>query len=589
MSLTPETRHEPSLAPGASVPDQAMAAHALAGSPPQAGAGAPRARPFSTAELAAARTAGSRLLDALAERVPDAAERLARIAATCGRPVLGHATLMARAPDFSAVGFETAVRHDCVALRDEAGGLVLVLANPFDNDLLDGLAARLIEPFELAIADRDDLSACLARHEDQVRRAAGLDEERQGTGGGGEIEDLSLQRITAGASPVVKLVNSTLYDALKQGASDIHLESQPGGLVIKYRIDGVLSRVGTVSAADLAEQAISRLKVMAELDIAERRVPQDGRFKAQAGGREIDFRVSIMPSIHGEDAVLRVLDKEHLSREMSGLSLEVLGFDAESRRVLRRLANEPYGMLLVTGPTGSGKTTTLYAVLGETNRGTDKVITIEDPVEYQLAGVLQIPVNEKKGLTFARGLRSILRHDPDRIMVGEIRDGETAEIAIQAALTGHLVYTTVHANNVFDVIGRFMHMGIDPYNLVAALNGVVAQRLVRINCPHCSEDVAPDPALVADSDLGDVSGFRFRAGHGCGHCRGSGYRGRRAVAEVLLLDDEVRELILARAPVRAVREAASRRGFRNLRAAVIEMVAAGETTLEELNRVTLHG
>ena len=422
-----------------------------------------------------------------------------------------------------------------------------------------------------------------------MRRAAGLDEERQGTGGGGEVEDLSLQRITAGASPVVKLVNSTLYDALKQGASDIHLESQPGGLVIKYRIDGVLSRVGTVSAADLAEQAISRLKVMAELDIAERRVPQDGRFKAQAGGREIDFRVSIMPSIHGEDAVLRVLDKEHLSREMSGLSLEVLGFDGESRRVLRRLANEPYGMLLVTGPTGSGKTTTLYAVLGETNRGTDKVITIEDPVEYQLAGVLQIPVNEKKGLTFARGLRSILRHDPDRIMVGEIRDGETAEIAIQAALTGHLVYTTVHANNVFDVIGRFMHMGIDPYNLVAALNGVVAQRLVRINCPHCSEDVAPDPALVADSDLGDVSGFRFRAGHGCGHCRGSGYRGRRAVAEVLLLDDEVRELILARAPVRAVREAASRRGFRNLRAAVIEMVAAGETTLEELNRVTLHG
>ncbi|HQV09651.1 MAG TPA: GspE/PulE family protein, partial [Thauera sp.] len=352
--------------------------------------------------------------------------------------------------------------------------------------------------------------------------------------GGGEVEDLSLQRITAGASPVVKLVNSTLYDALKQGASDIHLESQPGGLVIKYRIDGVLSRVGTVSAADLAEQAISRLKVMAELDIAERRVPQDGRFKAQAGGREIDFRVSIMPSIHGEDAVLRVLDKEHLSREMSGLSLEVLGFDAESRRVLRRLANEPYGMLLVTGPTGSGKTTTLYAVLGETNRGTDKVITIEDPVEYQLAGVLQIPVNEKKGLTFARGLRSILRHDPDRIMVGEIRDGETAEIAIQAALTGHLVYTTVHANNVFDVIGRFMHMGIDPYNLVAALNGVVAQRLVRINCPHCSEDVAPDPALVADSGLGDVSAFRFRAGHGCGHCRGSGYRGRRAVAEVLL-------------------------------------------------------
>jgi len=561
----------------------ASVAASLASLPPAA----PQARAFSAAELAAARGAGSRLLDALAEQVPEAGERLARIAATCGLPVLGHAALMGRPPDFAAVDFETAVRQECVALRDEAGGLVLVVANPFDDDLLDGLAARLIEPFELAIADRDDLAACLARHEDQVRRAAGLDEERQGPGGGGEVEDLSLQRITAGASPVVKLVNSTLYDALKQGASDIHLESQPGGLVIKYRIDGVLSRVGTVSAADLAEQAISRLKVMAELDIAERRVPQDGRFKAQAGGREIDFRVSIMPSIHGEDAVLRVLDKEHLSREMSGLTLEVLGFDAHSRSALRRLAAQPYGMLLVTGPTGSGKTTTLYAVLGESNRGTDKVITIEDPVEYQLAGVLQIPVNEKKGLTFARGLRSILRHDPDRIMVGEIRDGETAEIAIQAALTGHLVYTTVHANNVFDVIGRFMHMGIDPYNLVAALNGVVAQRLVRINCPHCSEDVVPDATLVAESGLGDVSAFRFRAGHGCGQCRGSGYRGRHAVAEVLLLDDEVGELILARAPARAVREAAARRGFRDLRAAVVDLVAAGETTLEELNRVTL--
>ncbi len=571
MSLPPE------CAGGASV------TASLVSAPPCA----PQARAFSAAELAVARGAGSRQLDALAEQVPDAGERLARIAATCGLPVLGHAALMGGAPDFAALDFETAVRCECVGLRDEAGGLVLVVANPFDDDLLDGLAARLIEPFELVIADRDDLSACLARHEDQVRRAAGLDEERQGQGGGGEVEDLSLQRITAGASPVVKLVNSTLYDALKQGASDIHLESQPGGLVIKYRIDGVLSRVGAVSTPDLAEQAISRLKVMAELDIAERRVPQDGRFKVQAGGREIDFRVSIMPSIHGEDAVLRVLDKEHLSREMSGLTLEVLGFDAHSRRALRRLAEQPYGMLLVTGPTGSGKTTTLYAVLGETSRGADKVITIEDPVEYQLSGVLQIPVNEKKGLTFARGLRSILRHDPDRIMVGEIRDGETAEIAIQAALTGHLVYTTVHANNVFDVIGRFMHMGIDPYNLVAALNGVVAQRLVRINCPHCSEDQRPDAALVAESALGDVSAFRFRAGHGCGQCRGSGYRGRRAVAEVLLLDDEVGELILARAPVRAVRESAARRGFRDLRAAVVDLVAAGETTLEELNRVTL--
>lgn len=561
---------------------------AAAGLPPASSA-VPAVQPFSAQELADALAAGGRLLDVLAMRVPDAGERLARLAATCSFPVVGHARLMALAPDFAALGFEAGVSHDCVALRDEQGGLCIVLANPFDQDLLDGLGARLREPFSLALADRDDLAACLARHEDEVRRAAGLDDGRETAGANVDVEDLSLQRITAGASPVVKLVNSTLYDALKQGASDIHLESVPGALVIKYRIDGVLSRVGTVSTPDLAEQAISRIKVMAELDIAERRVPQDGRFKAQTGGREIDFRVSIMPSIHGEDAVLRVLDKEHLSREMSGLTLEALGFDAASRKVLRRLANEPYGMLLVTGPTGSGKTTTLYAVLGETNSGFDKVVTIEDPVEYQLAGVLQIPVNEKKGLTFARGLRSILRHDPDRIMVGEIRDGETAEIAIQAALTGHLVYTTVHANNVFDVIGRFMHMGIDPYNLVAALNGVVAQRLVRINCPHCSEPVVPDPVVVAESGLGDLARFNFRAGHGCGHCRGSGCRGRRAVAEVLLLDDEVRELILARAPVRAVREAAARRGFRGLREAVIDLVAAGETTLQELNRVTIHG
>ncbi|MDY0013007.1 MAG: GspE/PulE family protein [Rhodocyclaceae bacterium] len=543
---------------------------------------------FTPAELAEAR-AGGRFLEGLARLEPDAGQRLARLAATCGLPSQGHARLMALAPDFVAIPFETALARECVALRDEAGALLVVLANPFDGDLLDGLGPRLAEPFGLGLADRDDLSALLARHEDQVRRAAGLSEQG-GAGGIAEgVEDLSLKRISADASPVVKLVNSTLYDALKQGASDIHLECVPGGLAIKYRVDGVLTRVGGVQGAELAEQAISRIKVMAELDIAERRVPQDGRFKAAAGGREIDFRVSIMPSIHGEDAVLRILDKEHLSREMSGLTLETLGFDGPVRQTLRLLAAEPYGMLLVTGPTGSGKTTTLYATLAESNKGVDKIVTIEDPVEYQLQGVLQIPVNEKKGLTFARGLRSILRHDPDKIMVGEIRDPETAEIAVQAALTGHLVFTTVHANNVFDVIGRFMHMGIDPYNLVAALNGVVAQRLVRINCPQCSQPVIPDPEVLALSALGDTGAYAFRAGHGCGHCRGSGYRGRKAVAEVLLLDDELRELIVARAPIRAVKDAARGKGFTSLRQAAAALVAAGHTTLEELNRVTLLG
>ncbi|QDF97450.1 general secretion pathway protein GspE [Azoarcus sp. DD4] len=549
----------------------------------------PQALPFSAAELERAGAMGGRLLDRLVEVVADPAERLARLSATCGLPAVGHARLMGLPPDFDTIGFETALQRECVALRDEAGRLLLVLADPFDADLLDGLGARLAEGFELALGDRDDIAGYLARHEDEVRRAAGLQLGDDEAHAGETVEDLSLRRISADASPVVKLVNSTLYDALKQGASDIHLEAVPGGLVIKYRVDGVLSRVGGASGAELAEQAISRIKVMAELDIAERRVPQDGRFKAQTAGREIDFRVSIMPSIHGEDAVLRVLDKEHLTEEMSGLTLESLGFAADTRAVLRRLAGEPYGMLLVTGPTGSGKTTTLYATLGETNHGLDKIITIEDPVEYQLPGVLQIPVNEKKGLTFARGLRSILRHDPDKIMVGEIRDGETAEIAVQAALTGHLVFTTVHANNVFDVIGRFMHMGIDPYNLVAALNGVVAQRLVRINCPHCADDVAPDAAAIAASELPDSVVFRFRAGHGCGHCRGSGYRGRRAVAEVLLLDDEIRELILSRAPIRSLKDAARRRGFRSLREVVIDMVASGDTSLQELNRVTLLG
>jgi len=547
------------------------------------------AMPFSREELVAALAAAPRLIDGLAHVVEDADLRLARLAATCGWEIIGHSRLMTLVPDFSLINFESALRRECVALRAESGGLLIVTADPFDSDLIDGLGGRLDTPFELALAGRDDISAFLSRHEDEVRRAAGLDLAHGEEQGGDEVEDLSLRRISSDASPVVKLVNSTLYDALKQGASDIHLEAVPAGLVIKYRIDGVLSRVGGATGGELAEQAISRIKVMAELDIAERRVPQDGRFKAQAGGREIDFRVSIMPSIHGEDAVLRILDKDHLTEEMSGLSLESLGFAEHTRAVLRRLACEPYGMLLVTGPTGSGKTTTLYATLAETNRGVDKIITIEDPVEYQLPGVLQIPVNEKKGLTFARGLRSVLRHDPDKIMVGEIRDGETAEIALQAALTGHLVFTTVHANNVFDVIGRFMHMGIDPYNLVAALNGVVAQRLVRINCSQCSEDIIPDASLIADSQLHSCTGFRFRAGHGCGHCRGSGYRGRKAVAEVLLLDDEMRELILARASVRTLKEAARRRGFRSLREGVTELVAAGQTTLQELNRVTLVG
>ena len=402
------------------------------------------------------------------------------------------------------------------------------------------------------------------------------------------IEDISLRSISEDTSPIVKFVRSTLYDALKAGASDVHLETDQNGLKVKYRIDGVLSHVGGIQGLAQAEQVISRVKVMSDLDIAERRIPQDGRFKVMALGREIDLRVSIMPSVLGEDAVLRVLDRQALSEEAQGLSLEILGFAPDIMARFRLLAEEPYGMLLVTGPTGSGKTTTLYGIISEINHGTDKIITIEDPVEYQLPGVLQIPVNEKKGLTFAKGLRSILRHDPDKIMVGEIRDNETAQIAVQSALTGHLVLTTVHANNVFDVIGRFTNMGVDPYNFVSAMNGILAQRLVRVNCPHCLTEDKPDAALVEKSGLNSeqISDFRFKKGQGCGQCHGLGFKGRKAIAELLCFNDEIRELIVTRQPVRKIKEAAYANGTRTMREAALLLVKNGETTLEEINRVT---
>jgi general secretion pathway protein E len=412
-----------------------------------------------------------------------------------------------------------------------------------------------------------------------------------GAHGGRTAAVLSFVSLSEAVSPAVKLVNSTLYDALKAGASDIHLESTAQGLAVKYRIDGVLNYATSANGIEVTQQVISCLKVLAELDIAERRVPQDGSFRVEAGGREIDLRLSIMPSIHGEDAVIRILDKRAMIEAYGSLTLEALGFDAPSLVSLRALAGEPYGMLLVTGPTGSGKTTTLYAALTEIHNGRDKIITIEDPVEYQLPGILQIPVNEKKGLSFARGLRSILRHDPDKIMVGEIRDRETAEIAVQSALTGHLVLTTVHANNVFDVFGRFNHMGIDPYAFVSALNGIWAQRLVRLNCIRCAIPYTPDESDLARVHLSraDVADFRFMHGKGCGDCRGTGFRKRRAIAEILILNDEVRELIIEKQSIRHIKEAARRTGTRSLREAALDLVTTGETTLEEIKRVTLHG
>ena len=395
-----------------------------------------------------------------------APEFAARLATSFGYPLASIDDLYRWEPAFDLLPFSEALKTQAVLFRDEAGALRLVVGDPFDAARLAWAEERVAAEFEPCLAHHADLAAFLSRHEEGASAMASVLPEAGGAARlDAGVEDLSFKAITEDASPVVRLVRSTLYDALKTGATDIHLETDAAGLTIKYRIDGVLNTVGTLAGLELAEQVISRVKVMAELDIAERRVPQDGRFKVSARGREIDVRVSIMPSIFGEDAVLRILDKQALADEVRGLTLDSLGFDEADRTLVRRLASEPYGMLLVTGPTGSGKTTTLYATITEINHGRDKIVTIEDPVEYQLPGVLQIPVNEKKGLTFARGLRSILRHDPDRIMVGEIRDAETAQIAIQAALTGHLVFTTVHANNVFDVIGRFTAHGSRPVQL----------------------------------------------------------------------------------------------------------------------------
>ena len=464
-------------------------------------------------------------------------------------------------PDFDLLGLPDCRRLAAlVVARGDAK--VLLFVDPTDESLQRWADARGIAAAARELVLESELLSVLSRLEAAASALPGILDHgfAEGPRRSG-VEEISLARIDETASPVIRLINSTLFDAMGAGASDIHLEAAASGLVVRYRIDGVLTEAGRVPGAELNEKAISRVKVMAELDITERRTPQDGRFKARIRDRDIDFRVSIMPSIFGEDAVIRILDKEHLSDQLAGLTLDHLGFDAGPMAVIRQLAREPHGMLLVTGPTGSGKTTTLYAAISEINDGASKIITIEDPVEYQVPGVLQIPVNERKGLSFARGLRSILRHDPDKIMVGEIRDPETAQIAVQAALTGHLVFSTVHANNVFDVLGRFEHMEVDPYSLVSALNGIVAQRLVRVFCTHC-------------------------AGRGCSECRGTGFKGRRAIGECLVLDDELREMIAARAPIRSIKDAARQRGTRLLRESAEDMVRQGLTRQDEIDRIT---
>jgi general secretion pathway protein E len=543
-----------------------------------------------TAARAQAQRGGRRLIECLVENStlpPD--EFTAELGAVMRYPVLKMDALHGLRPAFDLLPFTEALQRECILFHGEGGNLIIVFADPFNAALRAWAQERLRQPLAWHLVHHADLAAYLASHEETMRAFDTVSAAAPPPGTtAAAIEDLSIRTISEDTSPVVKLVNSTLYDALKSGASDIHLEATASALVIKYRVDGVLTSVGSAAGVETAEQVISRIKVMSDLDISERRVPQDGRFKVSMRGREVDFRVSVMPSIYGEDAVLRILDKQNLADQVKGLRLEKLGFEGTTLALLKRLSSEPYGMVLVTGPTGSGKTTTLYAAVTEINSGRDKIITIEDPVEYQLPGVLQIPVNEKKGLTFARGLRSVLRHDPDKILVGEIRDPETAQIAIQAALTGHLVFTTVHANNVFDVLGRFTHMGVDPYSFVSALNGVMAQRLVRLNCAGCAEPVRPDEELMRASGLhlDAAADFNFRAGRGCGQCRGSGYRGRSAIAEILVLNDELREMIASREPIRRIKEAAQGNGTRFLREAALDLVRRGATSLEEINRVT---
>ncbi|WP_250533344.1 GspE/PulE family protein [Caballeronia sp. AZ10_KS36] len=496
-------------------------------------------------------------------------------------------------PRFDLLSFGDAASRKCLLAADSSrteAKLWLLLADPFDPLLRAWAMNRVKKPFAFGICVPSELMAFLALHESAHQALMQINVEGQSAAIADAGVEITLATLAADSHPVIRLVNSSLYDALKARASDIHIESTATGLVIKYRIDGVLQETASANGIDTAEQVLSRLKVMADLDIGERRIPQDGRFKAIISQREIDFRVSIMPSIHGEDAVLRVLDKQRGEATTSALRLDSIGHEPEIVHAIRKIAHEPYGLLLVTGPTGSGKSTTLYATLTEINTGDEKIITIEDPVEYELAGVLQIPINDKKGLTFARGLRSILRHDPDKILVGEIRDGETANIAVQAALTGHLVLTSVHANNVFSVLDRFLHMGVDMHSFVDALLGAVAQRLMRKNCPHCvRDDDPPDDAMLRASALSreQVANWRFRRGAGCEMCRRTGYLGRQPIAEVLRLNDAIKQCFVERRPIMELKQLAYDSGFVPIRQIALRAVADGRTTLAEVNRVTI--
>jgi type IV pilus assembly protein PilB len=497
---------------------------------------------------------------------------------------------------FKKVPVDLMFRYNFIPLEETRDGrLAIAIADPSQLMMIDEISLLLGKRIVTKVSTLKQISDILKKTEQSQRvleeasEGFALDVIREDEQTGEET--ISIDKLTTQSgdhSPIIRLVDTTIFTALQRRASDIHIETRDDSVAIKFRIDGVLSQAMPPIGKEHHSTIISRIKVMSELDISERRVPQDGRFRVRYNGRAIDFRVSIMPSIHGEDAVLRVLDKESMSEKFRTLTLDVVGFDPEDLRKFRRYIKEPYGMVLVTGPTGSGKTTTLYAAVNEIKTDEDKIITIEDPVEYQLRGITQIPVNEKKGLTFARGLRSILRHDPDKIMVGEIRDMETAQIAINSALTGHLVFTTVHANNVVDVIGRFLNMGVEPYNFVSALNCILAQRLVRLICESCRTVVhyAPEVLEASGLDPQQWSQVALYEGQGCIECSGTGFRGRSAIHELLDLSDRIREMILAKKPTSEIRRAAREEGMRFLRESALDKVRLGLTTLKEINKVT---
>jgi type IV pilus assembly protein PilB len=495
---------------------------------------------------------------------------------------------------FRSIPAELMFRFNFVPMEAQGGSLVIAVADPSQVLLSDELPLLLGKKLILKVATPTQIGDLLKRTEqsqrvlDQATEAFTLTVVEDDEDSDSNLSADSVTQQDSAVSPVVRLVDTVIFTALERRASDIHIEARDVEVAVKYRIDGVLVHAMAPISKNWLSTIISRIKVMSELDIAERRVPQDGRFRVRYKGRFVDFRVSIMPSSHGEDAVLRVLDKETLSEKFQNLSLDVVGFSGDEMRKFRRYIREPYGMVLVTGPTGSGKTTTLYAAINEIKSDEDKIITIEDPVEYQVRGITQIPVNEKKGLTFARGLRSILRHDPDKIMVGEIRDNETAQIAIQSALTGHLVFTTVHANNVTDVIGRFINMGVEPYNFVSALNCILAQRLVRVVCVHCKKAVRYSPEVLRASGLNpdEWASVKFVEGAGCLECSGTGFRGRSAISELLDLSDRIREMIISRRPTSEIKRAAGEEGMLFLRDSALSKVREGITTLKEINKVT---